>query len=140
MSAAPADLPAGTIAHVSGRGAGRVLVTSTRAGYRITAGPPGDRGAQVTFDADMADVRRFVDDVLEHLRTRTGTRRSVPFEESFPASARLMAGPAELNLYDDGDTFSVMARDGGEKAGTGAFATLTGVQDFARDLDRHLAA
>lgn len=128
-----------TIARVTGRGNGAVVVTAGRAGYRVTAGPTDDRTAQIAIDVDPVDLRRFVDDVLEHLRTRTGTRPSVPFEDSYPASARLRVGTAELNVYDDGDTFSVMARDGGNKAGTGAFATLNGVQDFAHALDRHLA-
>lgn len=132
--------PDAAIARVTGRGNGAVVVTTARAGYRVTAGPVDDRSAQIAIDVDPVDLRRFVADVLEHLRTRTGTRPSVPFEDSYPVSARLRIGTAELNVYDDGDTFSVMARDGGHKAGTGAFATLTGVQDFARALDRHLAA
>ena len=127
------------IATVTGRGTGAVAVSAGRDGYRITAGPTDDRTAQVVLDVDHADLRRFVDQALEHLETRAATRRSVPFENSYPASARLLSGTAELVLLDDGDTFSVMARSGGQKAGTGAFATLAGVQEFAGALDRHLA-
>ena len=58
----------------------------------------------------------------------------MPYDEAFPARVQLARPGVVLNVYDDGDDFSIMAVAHGAKAGTGTGASIREVQASATAL------
>ena len=113
--------PAGTVATVEGRSGVAVFVIEDRGRFRVLAGSPEDPARQLSINGiERQALAAFAEALSTHMATRTGKRPAVPYDEAFPASARLsVSGDAVLNVYDDGDDFSIMVVAEGTKAGTG---------------------
>lgn len=127
--------PAGTVASIEGRSGGAVFVVEDQAGYRVIAGHPENPDGQITLDGiDRQSLRAFVAALDTHMSTRTGERPHVPYDEAFPASVQLVRPGSVLNVYDDGEDFSIMAVADGIKAGTGTGASVANVGDFVAAL------
>lgn len=127
--------PAGTVAAIEGRSGGAVFVIEDHAGYRVIAGHPEHPDTRITLDGiDSPSLREFAVALEAHLRTRSGERPHVPYDEAFPASVQLARPGVVLNVYDDGEDFSIMAVANGAKAGTGTGASVRDVQAFSAAL------
>ena len=137
-----AAAPAGTVAQVRGRHGGAVFVIEDGGGrYRILAGHPENPASQISMaDLDAGRLRGFADALGAHLAGRSGERPRVPYDEPFPAAVRLPGpGGTVMNVYDDGDDFSIRAVAGdstavGGKAGTGTGASVDDVRRFSAEL------
>ena len=109
--------PAGAVASIEGRSGGAVFVIEDEAGCRVVAGHPEHPDNHITLDGiDPPSLRGFATALEAHLQTRSGERPQVPYDEAFPASVQLVRPGVVLNVYDDGDDFSVMAVAEGAKA------------------------
>lgn len=128
--------PAGTIAAIEGRSGGAVFVIEDRGRFRVVAGRPEDPARQLTIDGiERPALAAFAEVLNAHMAARPGERPRVPYDEAFPASAQLsVSGDAVLNVYDDGEDFSIMVVADGSKAGTGTGVTVASVREFAAAL------
>lgn len=128
--------PEETVAAVEGRSGGAVFVIEEAGRFRVLAGYLDKPAGQLSVEGIEAQaLAEFAEALSAHMATRTGERPHVPYDEAFPASAQLWGtGGAVLNVYDDGNDFSVMVLANGTKAGTGTGVSVTSVREFAAAL------